>query len=112
MIAAVDVHYMEDGSANAGAVVFGDYSDYEAYQTYTCRIPGTEPCVPGQFYKLELSSICFRIVLNCGLQFPLQIIDKISYPAIVFVIFLAIADEAVIFISGDETWHKINYSGI
>jgi deoxyribonuclease V len=57
MIAAVDVHYMEDGSANAGAVVFGDYSDYEAYQTYTCRIPETEPYVPGQFYKRELPCI-------------------------------------------------------
>jgi deoxyribonuclease V len=57
MIAAVDVHYMEDGFATAGAVVFGDYSDSEAYQIYTCRISGTEPYVPGQFYKRELPCI-------------------------------------------------------
>jgi deoxyribonuclease V len=57
MIAAVDVHYKEDGSAIAGAVVFGDYSDSEAYQTYTCYIPRTAPYVPGQFYKRELPSI-------------------------------------------------------
>jgi deoxyribonuclease V len=57
MITAVDVHYLADGSATAAAVVFNDFSDSEAYQTYTCRVPATEPYVPGQFYKRELPCI-------------------------------------------------------
>jgi deoxyribonuclease V len=57
MIAAIDVQYSENGSATAGAVVFGDYYDSEAYQIYRCCLPRTEPYVPGQFYKRELPCI-------------------------------------------------------
>lgn len=57
MIAAIDVHYREDGPATAVAVVFGDFSDYEVYQTYTCHIRRTESYVPGQFYRRELPCI-------------------------------------------------------
>lgn len=62
MIAAVDVHYNADGSAIVGAVEFKDYTDSEANQTYTCQISGTEPYVPGQFYKRELP--CLLAVLK------------------------------------------------
>lgn len=58
MIAAIDVHYKNDGSASAGAVVFADYSDTKAYRTYYINdIRVTAGYVPGQFYKRELPCI-------------------------------------------------------
>lgn len=57
MIAAIDVHYKEDGSALAGAVVFADFSDSEAHTQYALEIPGVAPYKPGQFYRRELPCI-------------------------------------------------------
>ncbi|MGM0527218.1 MAG: endonuclease V [Bacteroidota bacterium] len=57
MIAAIDVHYKDDGSARAGAVVFNDFSDSEASRTYIKNILRVEDYVPGQFYRRELPCI-------------------------------------------------------
>ncbi len=58
MIAAIDVHYRNDVSASAGAVVFADYSDTKSYRKYYINdIPVTAGYVPGQFYIRELPCI-------------------------------------------------------
>ncbi|MCX6328097.1 MAG: endonuclease V [Bacteroidia bacterium] len=57
MIAAIDVHYMDDASATAGAVVFSGFSDSKIYRTYVRDIPRVDDYVPGQFYKRELPCI-------------------------------------------------------
>lgn len=58
MIAAIDVHYKNDWSASAGAVVFADYYDAKAYRKYYINdIPVAAGYVPGQFYKRELPCI-------------------------------------------------------
>jgi deoxyribonuclease V len=57
MIAAIDVHYEDDSSATVGAVIFKDFSDSEAYRTYTKKIPKVRDYVSGQFYKRELPCI-------------------------------------------------------
>jgi len=57
MIAAIDVHYNDDASASAGAVVFSDYSDSTGYRTYVRNISRVEKYVPGQFYRRELPCI-------------------------------------------------------
>jgi hypothetical protein len=33
-------------------------------------------------------------------------VNKLSYPAILFIVFLAVADENIVFVTGDETRHK------
>ena len=57
MIAAVDVHYRNDGTAMAGAVVFPEFADSTAYRTHTLAISVVEDYVTGQFYKRELPCI-------------------------------------------------------
>ena len=57
MIAAIDILYRDDASANAGAVIFTGFSDTKAYRTYTKDIPRVEDYVPGQFYRRELPCI-------------------------------------------------------
>ena len=57
MIAAIDVHYKNDESAKAAAVVFSDFSDNEAYRTYLSSILKVKAYMPGQFYKRELPCI-------------------------------------------------------
>jgi deoxyinosine 3'endonuclease (endonuclease V) len=57
MIAAVDVHYKDDGAASAGAVVFADYSDSTGYRTYIRKIARIEDYIPGQFSKREMPGI-------------------------------------------------------
>jgi hypothetical protein len=39
------------------------------------------------------------LLLKCRLEFPLQVINKLGNPAVVLVIFLAVADENVVFVS-------------
>ena len=57
MIAAFDVHYVEDKYAMAAAVLFQTYSDAEAAREYLSRIYGVLPYVSGQFYRRELPCI-------------------------------------------------------
>ncbi len=45
------------------------------------------------------------LFLECSLEFLLKIIDKLCYPAVVFIVFLAVADEDIVFVSGDEACH-------
>jgi hypothetical protein len=42
------------------------------------------------------------LLLECRFEFPFKIIYKFSHPAIVFVIFLAIADKNIIFKPRDQ----------
>ena len=56
MIAAFDVHYLEDGGA-AAAVLFSDYSDAEPTAAYTQFLPGAADYIPGEFYRRELPYI-------------------------------------------------------
>jgi deoxyribonuclease V len=57
MIASVDVHYKDDATATVAAVVFSDFSDSEAYRTYTMEIQEAEEYLPGQFFRRELPCI-------------------------------------------------------
>ena len=62
MIAALDVHYDESrNSANAAAVVFGQWSDATAQSEYTALFSGIQAYVPGEFFKRELP--CLMAVL-------------------------------------------------
>jgi hypothetical protein len=36
-------------------------------------------------------------LLKCRLEFPLQVINKLGNPAIMFIVFLAVADKDVVF---------------
>jgi deoxyribonuclease V len=56
MIAAFDVHYLENGCASAAAVVFTDYGDAEPWAEYTQFLPGTA-AYTGEFYRRELPCI-------------------------------------------------------
>lgn len=57
MIAVIDVHYNDNASATAGAVIFKDYSDPKGFRTYRKDISGVDDYVPGQFYRRELPYI-------------------------------------------------------
>jgi deoxyribonuclease V len=57
MIAAFDVHYLENGSASAAAVLFSDYTDPEPLASFTHILKSTAEYVPGEFYKRELPCI-------------------------------------------------------
>jgi len=57
MIAAFDVHYLEDGCASAAAVLFHDYRAAEPAAEYTRFIAGVSEYVPGEFYRRELPCI-------------------------------------------------------
>lgn len=56
MIAAFDVHYLENGCA-AAAVLFSDYTDAAPGETYTRFLPGATDYIPGEFYTRELPCI-------------------------------------------------------
>jgi len=62
MIAAVDVHYKDDGSATAAAVIFCDFTDFQPRETYLALISKTEAYLPGKFYKREMP--CLMAVLG------------------------------------------------
>jgi deoxyribonuclease V len=74
MIAAIDVHYLDDSTAVAGAVVFSDFSDPQGYRTYTTNISAVEDYIPGQFYKRELPCI-MEILRVIGEDIETIIID-------------------------------------
>ena len=57
MIAAFDVHYLEDGRASAAAVLFSNYGDAEPAATYTQLFTGAADYIPGEFYRRELPAI-------------------------------------------------------
>lgn len=58
MIAAFDVHYLEDGRASAAAVLFSDYSDSEPEAVYTKFLTaGAADYIPGELYRRELPCI-------------------------------------------------------
>lgn len=57
MIAAFDVNYQEDGSAQAAAVVFESFSDAKPRRTYRKRIAKVAEYVPGSFFRRELPCI-------------------------------------------------------
>jgi hypothetical protein len=42
---------------------------------------------------------------ECRFKFSLQIINKIRYPTIVFVVFLTVGNKNVVFVSGEKTCH-------
>ena len=57
ILAAFDVHYLEDGRASAAAVRFSDYSDAEPAAVYTQVLSGAADYLPGEFYRRELPGI-------------------------------------------------------
>ncbi|MEW6587075.1 MAG: endonuclease V [Nitrospirota bacterium] len=57
IIAAFDVHYMEDGRARAASVLFRDYRDADPAAEYTLRLRSAARYIPGQFYRRELPCI-------------------------------------------------------
>jgi deoxyribonuclease V len=63
MIAAIDVHYKDDMSATAAAVVFSGFYDSKEYRTYIREISGVADYEPGQFYRRELPCIIAIIQL-------------------------------------------------
>jgi deoxyribonuclease V len=62
MIAAVDVHYTDSGTARAVAMIFTGFDDEKVYRSYKADIEVTEDYIPGQFYRRELP--CLIAVLN------------------------------------------------
>lgn len=57
MIAAFDVCYCKDGTAQVAAVVFKGFSDETPYARYIKMLEKMEDYVPGSFYKRELPCI-------------------------------------------------------
>ena len=57
MIAAFDVHYLEDGHASAAAVLFSDYSNAEPASVYTQFLPRAADYISGEFCIRELPCI-------------------------------------------------------
>lgn len=57
MIAAFDVHYLENGCASAAAVLFSNYRDAEPAEVYTQFLSGAADYLPGEFYRRELPCI-------------------------------------------------------
>ncbi len=57
MIAAFDVHYRQDDSALAAALLFSDYTDAQPLTTYTQSLHGEAAYIPGQFHRRELPCI-------------------------------------------------------
>ena len=72
MIAAFDVHYLEDGSASAAVVLFSDYRDSEPMESYTHILTKTEEYIPGEFYRRELP--CILTMLNQIKEEPDEIV--------------------------------------
>lgn len=57
MIAAFDVHYMENGCASAAALLFKAFSAAGPVETYVRLIRATADYVPGAFCRRELPAI-------------------------------------------------------
>jgi deoxyribonuclease V len=57
IIAAFDVHYLEDGRASGATVLFSGYGDEEPSAVFTRFLPGAADYLPGEFYRRELPSI-------------------------------------------------------
>ena len=57
MIAAFDVSYSGDGSAQAAAVVFINFTDATPQRVYRKKIAKVAEYVPGSFYRRELPCI-------------------------------------------------------
>lgn len=61
MIAAFDVKYLDDGGAQAAAVVFESFADTKPLRVYRKKIAKVAEYVPGSFYLRELP--CIRELL-------------------------------------------------
>ena len=72
MISAFDVHYMEDGSASAAAVLFSNYRDAEPSEIFTQLLPCPAQYIPGEFYRRELP--CILMLLQQMEKTPDEII--------------------------------------
>ena len=46
------------------------------------------------------------LFLKRRFKLTFQVTDKLRYPAIVLVVFLAVGDEDIVFVTGDETGHS------
>ena len=57
MIAAFDVHYLEDNSAAVAVVLFSDYGDSEPSASFVQFLSEAADYVPGEFYRRELPCI-------------------------------------------------------
>jgi deoxyribonuclease V len=57
MIAAFDVHYRENGSASAAAILFWEYRDPEPAAEFLQLLPEASKYIPGEFYRRELPCI-------------------------------------------------------
>ena len=75
MIICLDVHYREDFAKVAG-VLFKDWTDEEAYKTYTIQTPLAGEYEPGKFYKRELPAL---LALLAEVSEPLDYILVDSY---------------------------------
>lgn len=57
ILAAFDVHYLEDRRAAAAAVLFTEYSAAEPVAVYTHTLNEAADYLPGEFYRRELPAI-------------------------------------------------------
>ena len=57
MKACFDVHYLDDDTARAAAIVFGAWGDAAALNCYECIVPGVADYEPGEFYRRELEPL-------------------------------------------------------
>lgn len=75
MIACFDVHYRED-HAQVAAVLLENWTDAEAFKTYTIQAPLAGEYEPGQFYKRELPILQFILA---EIEEPLDYLVVDSY---------------------------------
>jgi deoxyinosine 3'endonuclease (endonuclease V) len=70
MIACLDVDYQTD-KAQAACLLFENWTDAQAFKTYTTVVSPIAEYIPGEFYKRELP--CLLAVLNLITE-PLELI--------------------------------------
>lgn len=75
MIICLDVHYRED-FAQVGGVLFQEWTDTEAFKTYTIQTALAGDYEPGKFYKRELPAL---LALLAAVEEPLDFILVDSY---------------------------------
>jgi len=75
-LACVDVHYRDDGTARAAALLFDDWCTDEPRAELTATIPCPAEYVPGSFYRRELP--CVLAVLQQVVE-PLAVVVVDGY---------------------------------
>ena len=52
------------------------------------------------------------LLLEGSFKLLLEVVDKLCYPAIIFVVFLSVGDKNIILVSGNEAGHSRKYGSV